>query len=92
MENRRWRSPIVGIWRSGLDELGEACCRQLKFIASDMWQPYLKVLAERAGQAIHALDRFHIMQKFGKAIDEIRAEETKRLKRDGDEPVLTKSR
>jgi transposase len=78
--------------RSCLDELGEACCRQLKFIASDMWQPYLKVLAERAGQAIHVLDRFHIMQKFGKAIDEIRAEETKRLKRDGYEPVLTKSR
>lgn len=78
--------------RSCLDELGEACCRQLKFIASDMWQPYLKVLAERACQAIHVLDRFHIMQKFGKAIDEIRAEETKRLKRDGYEPVLTKSR
>jgi transposase len=78
--------------RSCLDELGEACCRQLKFIASDMWQPYLKVLAERASQAIHVLDRFHIMQKFGKAIDEIRAEETKRLKRDGYEPVLTKSR
>lgn len=78
--------------RTCLDELGEACCRQLKFIASDMWQPYLKVLAERASQAIHVLDRFHIMQKFGKAIDEIRAEETKRLKRDGYEPVLTKSR
>jgi transposase len=78
--------------RTCLDELGEACCRQLKFIASDMWHPYLKVLAERAGHAIHVLDRFHIMQKFGKAIDEIRAEETKRLKRDGYEPVLTKSR
>ena len=78
--------------RTCLDQLGESCCRQLQFIASDMWQPYLKVLAERAGQAIHVLDRFHIMQKFGKAIDEIRAEETKRLKRDGYEPVLTKSR
>lgn len=78
--------------RSCLDELGETCCRSLKFIASDMWQPYLKVLAERAGQAIHVLDRFHILQKFGKAIDDIRAEETKRLKRDGYEPVLTKSR
>ena len=28
------------------------------------------------------------MQKFGKALDEIRAEEAKRLKRDGYEPVL----
>ena len=32
------------------------------------------------------------MQKFGKAIDEIRAEEAKRLKRDGYEPVLKCSR
>ena len=78
--------------RTCLDQLGESCCRQLQFIASDMWPPYLKVLAERAGQAIHVLDRVHIMQKFGKAIDEIRADETKRLKRDGYEPVLTKSR
>lgn len=78
--------------RTCLDELGESCCRQLQFIASDMWQPYLKVLAARAGQVIHVLDRFHIMQKFGKALDEIRADETKRLKAGGYEPVLTKSR
>ena len=57
-----------------------------------MWQPYLKVIRERMGQAIHVLDRFHIMQQFGKALDEIRAEEAKRLKRDGYEPVLKKSR
>ena len=38
------------------------------------------------------LDRFHIMKQFGKALDEIRAEEAKRLKRDGYEPVLKKSR
>ncbi len=38
------------------------------------------------------LDRFHIMKQFGKALDEIRAGETKRLKRDGYEPVLKESR
>ena len=57
-----------------------------------MWKPYLNVLAERASQAIHVLDRFHIMQKFSRAIDDIRAEEAKRLKADGYLPVLTKSR
>ena len=57
-----------------------------------MWQPYLKVIGERLGEAIHVLDRFHIMKQFGKALDEIRAEEAKRLKRDGYEPVLKKSR
>ena len=63
-----------------------------KYVCSDMWKPYLKVIAEKLGQAIHVLDRFHVMQQFGKALDEIRAEEAKRLERDGYEPVLKKSR
>jgi transposase len=50
------------------------------------------VIGEKLGDAIHVLDRFHIMQKFSKAIDEIRAEESKRLERDGYEPVLRRSR
>jgi transposase len=61
-------------------------------VCSDMWKPYLNVIAERLGQAVHVLDRFHVMQQFGKALDEIRAEESKRLVRDGYEPVLKKSR
>jgi transposase len=44
------------------------------------------------GRAIHVLDRFHIMKQFAKALDEIRAEEAKRLRRDGYEPVLKESR
>jgi transposase len=78
--------------RSCLDGLGETACKQVCFVCSDMWQPYLKVIAERLGNAIHVLDRFHVMQKFGKALDEIRAEESKRLQRDGYEPVLKRSR
>ncbi len=78
--------------RSCLASLGDPVCLGVKFVCSDMWKPYLKVIAEKLGQAVHVLDRFHIMQQFGKAIDEIRAEEAKRLKRDGYEPVLKKSR
>jgi transposase len=52
----------------------------------------LKVIGERLGGAIHVLGRSHLMKRFGKALDEIRAEEAKRLKRDGYEPVLKKSR
>ena len=44
------------------------------------------------GPAIHVMDRFHIMKQFAKALDEIRAEETKCLERYGYEPVLSKSR
>ena len=32
----------------------------LKFVCSDMWKPYLQVLAKQAKQALHVLDRFHI--------------------------------
>ncbi len=78
--------------RSCLDGLGETACKGVRYVCSDMWKPYLNAIAERLGQAVHVLDRFHVMQKFGKALDEIRAEEAKRLKRDGYEPVLKRSR
>jgi transposase len=78
--------------RSCLEGLGEAVCQRVQFVCSDMWKPYLNVIAERLDGAVHVLDRFHVMQKFGKALDEIRAEESKRLKRDGYEPILKRSR
>jgi transposase len=78
--------------RSCLEGLGEPACQRVRYVCSDMWKPYLNVIAERLGQAVHVLDRFHVMQQFGKALDEIRAAEAKRLERDGYEPVLKKSR
>lgn len=64
----------------------------LKYICSDMWKPYLKVIAKRASSAIHVLDRFHIMTHFSKAIDQVRADEARMLKDSGKEPVLKGSR
>ena len=65
---------------------------ELRFICSDMWHPYLKVIAKKAGSAIHVLDRFHIMAKMSKAIDEIRAKEARELATQGYEPVLKRTR
>jgi len=78
--------------RECLTGLGTPVCQQVRFVCSDMWRPYLSVIRECLSAAVHVLDRFHIMQKFGKALDEIRAEEARQLQRDGYEPVLTKSR
>lgn len=64
----------------------------LRFIASDMWKPYLKVIAYKAKNAIHILDRFHIMSMMNKAIDEVRASEARKLAAESREPVLKKSR
>jgi len=71
---------------------GKERARKLKHVCSDMWKPYLKVIKKKASQAIHILDRFHIIQKMNKAIDEVRAEEHRNLINDGREPVLKKSR
>lgn len=78
--------------RECLSSLGESVCREVRYVCSDMWKAYLNVIGERLTQAVHVLDRFHIMQQFGKALDAIRAEEHKQLKRDGYEAVLTRSR
>ncbi len=71
---------------------GKERTAELGFICSDMWKPYLKVIAKKAGAAIHILDRFHIMAHLSKAIDEVRAQEAKELKEKGYEPILTKTR
>jgi len=71
---------------------GKERSQGLRFVCSDMWKPYLKVIAKKAGQALHVLDRFHIMAHMGKAIDEVRAQEARELKAQGEEPVLTKTR
>lgn len=57
-----------------------------------MWKPYLKVIRKKANEAIHILDRFHIVAKINKAIDEVRAEEYRRMEKDGYEPLLKHAR
>jgi len=64
----------------------------LRFVCSDMWQPYLKVIAYKAQHVLHVLDRYHIVAKLNKANDEVRAKESKRLVAEGYEPVLKRSR
>ena len=61
--------------------LGKDRTGDLRFICGDMWKPYLKVIAKKAGHAIHILDRFHIMANLSKAIDQVRGEETRQLRR-----------
>ena len=72
--------------------LGPEGRARLRFVCSDMWKPYLKVIAGEARQAIHVLDRFHIMAHWSKAIDEVRAEEARAMAQDGYEPILKHSR
>lgn len=74
------------------DWFGEERSRALIFICSDMWKPYLQVIARKASEAVHVLDRYHIVAHMNKAIDEVRAGEARRLKAEGYEPHLKSSR
>jgi transposase len=66
----------------------------IAFICTDMWKPYLKVIAKHAPNALNILDRFHIASKMNKALDEVRAKETRALKAKakGATVILTHSR
>lgn len=72
--------------------LGKKRYEKIRFACTDMWKPYLKVIAKKIPQALNVLDRFHIMKKFNEAIDEVRRQETHKLRQQKREPVLTNSR
>jgi len=71
---------------------GEKRSAEIQFVCSDMWKPYLGIIAQKATLAIHVLDRFHIMSHMSKAIDKVRAREVRQLKAQGKNPVLTGAR
>ena len=75
-----------------LRALGQHHLDSVKFVCSDMWPAYLKVIKKKFPNALNILDRFHIVQKLTEAVDDVRKEETKRLKAEGFEPVLKNSR
>jgi transposase len=72
--------------------IGDEVASKIAFVCSDMWEPYLKVIREKCSEALHILDRFHIVAKMNKALDEVRAGESRRMASDGLAPVLKKSR
>ncbi len=66
--------------RRGLKALGPEVVKGLRFVCSDMWKPYLRVLATEAGQALHVLDRFHITLHLNQGVDQVRRAESARLR------------
>ena len=66
--------------RRGLKALGPEVVKGLRFVCSDMWKPYLQVVAATAGQALHVLDRFHITSQLNQAVDQVRRAESIRLR------------
>ena len=42
---------------------------KIEIVCWDMWKPYLRVIREKCSQALHILDRFHIVAKVNEAVD-----------------------
>jgi len=74
------------------DFMGKERCKSIEFVCSDMWKAYITVIAERFSNAVHVLDRFHIVGHLNKAVDDVRRSEVKKLKQDGKPAYLKKSR
>lgn len=73
--------------RKGLAVLGPKVIGGLRFVCSDMWKPYLNVIAAQAGHALHVLDRFHITMHLNQAVDQVRRSERTRL---GEQPIAAR--
>jgi transposase len=78
--------------RGFFKELPAHVAKEIRFVCSDMWRNYLDVIKEEIGHAVHVLDRFHICARLSKAIDKVRASESRALARKGYEPVLKHTR
>lgn len=72
--------------------IGQGLASKVEFVCSDMWRPYLEMIARHCPQALNILDRFHMVAKLNKALDEVRAGEARRMVREGYEPLLKSKR
>jgi len=70
--------------------IGQELAAKIEFVCSDMWQPYLELIARHCTAALNILDRFHVVAKLNLALDDVRAAEARRMAREGFEPVLKK--
>src|SRR5205823_534891 len=82
------RERTIESFRGFFTVIGDELASKIVFVCSDMWGPDLKVIREKCSEALHILDRFHIVAKMNKALDEIRAGESRRIASEGGVPVL----
>ncbi len=72
--------------------IGQDLAARIEFVCTDMWQPYLDLIAKHCPTALSILDRFHVVAKMNLALDDVRAAEARRMAQEGYEPALKKSR
>ena len=66
--------------------------QQIKAVAVDMWSAYLKSIRANAPNAEIVHDRFHVSKYLNEAVDKVRRQEHKKLKKNEGESPLTGSK
>jgi len=79
-------------FRKFFDQMGPAVCGGIRFVCSDLWAAYLRVVRERLPGVLHVLDRFHIRQLQSEAVDQVRRQESHALATAGLKPLLKRMR
>jgi len=65
------------------DGMGPVWCAKVEHVCSDMWRAYVHVIRQYLPEAVHILDRFHIVKLLNEAVDWVRRQEAARLRREG---------
>lgn len=74
----RTKSTIVA-WLSGLPEAVRA---RISTVCTDMWEGYVSAVEEALPRALIVIDRFHVARHYRDAVDTLRKQELKRLRKE----------
>lgn len=76
----------AGSLESYFGSLGEHELAKIEVVSMDMWKPYIKATAKfvPAHERKICFDKFHVAKHLGEAVDQVRREEHRALKRAGD--------
>jgi len=61
--------------KEALGSLGTQTCQKIKYVALDMWDPYIKAIKETCPNAKLVFDKFHVVKKVNEALDKVRKKE-----------------
>ena len=72
------------------DGLGTEACAGLEAVVMDMWAPYIASTREHVPEAERKIvfDKFHVAKHLGEAVDQVRRQENRELRAEGDERLV----
>jgi len=84
-EDRKQES-LDGFWGT----LTEGQREGIEAVSMDMWDPYVASVREHVADADRKIvfDKFHVAQHLGHAVDEVRRQENKALRAEGDQRLV----